>query len=106
MPRVKFNEFNVWLWADAEDRFMNPATDASLFQAGPAGPLPGAPKWSDIRDAGLIFVMLLAPLFKCASAEGAHLEGLIKSVQVYIHIYIYIYTCIYMYVYIRHNKVL
>ncbi|CAK0861800.1 unnamed protein product, partial [Prorocentrum cordatum] len=52
-----FNEFNVWIWSDGEDRPINPATDDNLFRNGPLW-LPFTPTWDDVRAAGLMFALL------------------------------------------------
>jgi cytochrome P450 len=52
-----FNEFNIWIWSDGEDRPINPATDDNLFRNGPFW-LPFTPTWDEVRAAGLMFALL------------------------------------------------
>ncbi|CAK0833210.1 unnamed protein product [Prorocentrum cordatum] len=52
-----FNEFNIWIWSDGEDRSINPATDDDLFRNGPVF-LPFTPTWDEVRAGGLMFALL------------------------------------------------
>lgn len=53
-----FNEFNIWIWSDGEDRPINPATDSELLRSGPFGSSNLFPSWADLRSAGLMFTLL------------------------------------------------